>query len=172
MLDKYISIGYTKKAHGAGGELKISIEEKYMEDFLANDFLFLNVQSKPLPFFIENIRPGKDLIIKLEEVDTPRQAKELTSSEVFLREKDVGEKPVDTDPGFTYEKLAGFQLFDSESGALGPILEVREMKFQDLLVVKHGEREILVPIHDDLIEWVDREAKKISLQLPEGLLDL
>ena len=172
MLDQYISIGYTKKAHGAGGELKISIEEKYMEDFFSNEFVFLNVQSKPLPFFIENIRRGKDLIIKLEEIDTPRQAKELTSSEVFLREKDVNEKPVVIDTEFTYQKLVGFQLFDSERGALGPIIEVQENKFQDLLVIKHEEREILVPIHDDLIESVDREAKKISLQLPEGLLDL
>jgi 16S rRNA processing protein RimM len=171
-LPKYIPIGYTKKAHGAEGELKIHIEEKYMEDFLSNKFIFLNVQNKPLPFFIEDIRLGKDTIVKLEEIDTPQKAKEITSSEVFLRQEDISEKIEVENKEFTYDQLVGFQLFDEERGELGTILEVQEMKYQDLLIVKHGEREVMIPLHEDLIVSVDPGAKKISLQLPEGLLDL
>lgn len=172
MLDQYTSIGYTKKAHGARGELFIFIEEEFMEDFLSNPFIFLNVHNKPLPFFIENIRQGKDLILKLEEVDTPSQAKELTSSEVFLREKDLSVKAPKKDEGFTYDKLVGFTLMDSERGEIGEILEIQEGKFQDLIIAKYGEKEIMAPLHEDLIEYVDVAAKKISLRFAEGLLDL
>jgi len=172
MLDKYISIGYTKKAHGAEGELKIHIEEKYIEDFLSNPFIFLNIKNKPLPFFIENIRSGKELIIKLEEVDTPKEAKTITSSEVFLREKDISEKEEEINPEFTYDKLIGFNLIDSERGDIGEILEIQEGQYQDIIIAKYNDKNIMVPLHEDLIEYVDVELKKISLQLPEGLLDL
>lgn len=172
MLDKYTTIGYTKKAHGAEGELKVFIEDKYMEDFLTNPFIFLHVQNKPLPFFIENIRQGKDLIIKLEEVDTPQEAKKFTSASVYLREQDISEKPVEENEEFTYDKLIGFTLMDAERGQIGEILEIQEGKLQDLIIAKHADREVMVPLHEDLIESVDVEAKKISLRLPEGLLDL
>lgn len=173
MLPKYTSIGYTKKAYGHSGELKFHIEEEYMEDFLANGHLFLSVQNKPLPFFIEGVRSGTDLIVKLEEVDTPAQAKELTSSEVFLREMDISTKPVKVDTGeFTYEMLVGFLLIDAERGEIGPITEVKEHKFQDLLIVNYEARELMIPLHEDLIESVDPEAKKITLRLAEGLLEL
>lgn len=173
MPKQYIQIGYTKKSHGAHGELKAVVEDQYLEDFLNSDVVFLNVQNKPLPFFIENVRPGADLILKFEDVNTPAEAKKYTSSELLLRPSDLSEKsPVEEGGEFTFTMLVGFQLWDTKLGKIGPIIEVQEYTHQDLAVVEHDNREILIPLHNDLIESFDPTEKKITLQLPEGLLEL
>jgi 16S rRNA processing protein RimM len=56
------------------------------------------------------------------------------------------------------------------SGDVGEIVEVRPMPAQDVLVVIHRQREVLIPIHDDFIEAIDYENRLFLTQLPEGLI--
>lgn len=174
MTEQYVSIGFTKKSYGSHGELKASVEDRYLQDFMRSEVIFLNVQNKPLPFFIEKVRAGTDLILKLEDVNSPDEAKRYTSAEMFLRKSDLIEPAgsSDEDDEITFDMLVGFEMFDAERGKLGPILEVQEYTHHDIAVVAFEGREILIPLHEELIESVDLDEKKITLQLPEGLLDL
>ena len=38
-MEKLISIGYTKKPHGLKGEIKLHIEDRYLEDLLEAGFV-------------------------------------------------------------------------------------------------------------------------------------
>ena len=51
-MKEMILIGKTKKASGVKGELKVNIDEKYLEDFLQATVLFLTIQGKNVPFFV------------------------------------------------------------------------------------------------------------------------
>ena len=55
---------------------------------------------------------------------------------------------------------------------IGVIKSVKDMKKQSLFIIDHKGTEIFVPIHNDLIENIDREQKKIKINLPEGLIDI
>jgi 16S rRNA processing protein RimM len=33
-------------------------------------------------------------------------------------------------------------------------------------------KEVLIPVHQDIVKNLDREQKKVSTRLPEGLLDV
>ena len=66
---QYVTIGRTRKAHSLTGELKISIEERYLEDFMKNERIFLEIKGAKVPYFIDNVRGGGEMIVKLEEVD-------------------------------------------------------------------------------------------------------
>jgi len=171
MSDKLVSVGYTKKTHGAQGELKITLKDEYFDDFVNADVVFMNVQGKPLPFFIENLRDAGDILLKIEEVDSPAEAKQLTSKELFLREKDI--KLFKQESGLTtFDKLAGFNLHDEQLGLIGKIVSVESLPQQYLAVVEYKGNEIFVPLHASLIVVIHEKEQRITLRLPEGLLDL
>ncbi|MBK9013790.1 MAG: 16S rRNA processing protein RimM [Saprospiraceae bacterium] len=171
MTDKLIGVGFTKKTHGAQGELKITVKDEYLDDFVKADVVFINVQGKPLPFFIENLRDAGDIILKIEEVDSPAEAKNLTSKELFLREKDI---KIIKQAGkvLTFELLVGYELFDEQTGSIGKIVEVEVMPQQHLAIVEYQGREVFIPLHPQMVVDLDEKAKKIVLRLPEGLLEL
>ena len=49
---------------------------------------------------------------------------------------------------------------------------IYDLETQDLLGVTHQGKEVLIPIQDGIISRVDKAAKKVYCQLPEGLLDI
>lgn len=172
MAEPYILIGHTKKTHGAQGELKVEIREQYLEDFAQADVVFLKIHGKPAPFFIENIRDAGDLLLKLEEVNSPTQAKEFTSKEIFLRVEDVSSIEEEAEDKFNFAEFTGFSLEGVEQGVIGKIIEVQQYPQQELALVGFQGREILIPLHPELVVQVNKKSKKLVMQLPEGLLDL
>ncbi|NJN33619.1 MAG: hypothetical protein HC817_04550 [Saprospiraceae bacterium] len=88
-MENIISIGFTKKPHGLKGEIKLHIEEKYVEDIMSAEMLILDIKGKKTPFFIEDMRVGNAIIAKFEEVNTPESAAAIASKEVFLRQTDL-----------------------------------------------------------------------------------
>lgn len=171
MAEKLVAIGYTKKTHGAQGELKVLVKDEFLEDFVNAEVIFLQVQGKPVPFFIENLRDAGDLILKLETIDTPSDAKNLTSKEIFLRETDIQFTQPDGEIT-SFQLLVGFKLFDEVTGEIGEILSIETLPHQELAVVNWQDREILIPLHPSMIVGLDEKQKKITLRLAEGLLEL
>lgn len=171
MTDKLIGVGFTKKTHGSQGELKITVKDEYLEDFVNADVVFINVQGKPLPFFIENLRDAGDILLKIEDVDSPADAKNLTSKELFLREKDI---KIQKKAGeiLTFELMVGYELLNEETGSIGIIEAVESLPHQHLAIVNYQDREVFIPLHPEIVVALDEKAKKITLRLPEGLLEL
>jgi 16S rRNA processing protein RimM len=171
MSDKLISVGFTKKTHGAQGELKISVKDEYFDDFVNSEVVFMNIQGKPLPFFIENLRDAGDILLKLEDVDSPTEAKDLTSKELFLREKDIN---IVKSAGevLTFELLVGYDLHDELVGFIGKIESVETLPQQHLAVVNYQGNEVFIPLHPNLVIKLDEKSKQLVLRLPEGLLEL
>ncbi len=171
MTDKLIGVGFTKKTHGSQGELKITLKDEYFDDFVNSDVVFINVQGKPLPFFIENLREAGDILLKIEDVDSPSDAKDLTSKELFLREKDIKITKKEGEV-LTFELMVGYEIFDEETGLIGKIESVEAMPQQHLAIVGYLGREVFIPLHPQMVVSLDEKAKQLVLRLPEGLLDL
>jgi len=55
---------------------------------------------------------------------------------------------------------------------LGKVANVYDSGAQDLIAVYHKGKEILFPIHDDLITRVNKLEKVMDVDLPEGLVKL
>lgn len=171
MTDKLIGVGFTKKTHGAQGELKITLKDEYFEDFVNSEVVFINVKGKPLPFFIENLREAGEIILKIENIDTPSDAKDLTAKELFLREKDIQITKKEGEL-LTFELMVGYELHDDETGLLGTIESVEVMPQQHLAVIEYEGRSVFIPLHPKMVVRLDDKEKKIVLKLPSGLLEL
>ena len=173
MIGKLIQIGFTKKPHGLKGELKLHIEDKYLEDLMNADVVVLQIKGKPTPFFVEDIRIGNAIIGKFEDIDTPEAALSIANKELSLREQDIipdEEREIEVD-GLQYEKCIGYKIFDGDN-EIGEILEILEFPQQEMAVIEYEKREVLIPLNSAFIVKQDDKAKKFIMDLPEGLLDL
>ena len=55
---------------------------------------------------------------------------------------------------------------------MGPINDVLEYPTQAILQVFKDKKEVLIPILDHVIQKVDRQARKLYIKAPDGLIDM
>lgn len=172
-MDSLISIGYTKKSHGLKGELKVQIEEVFVEDFLNVETIFLEMKGKKIPFFIESAREGNEMLVKLEDVDSREAADALSGKEIFIREEDIDlseEDDAENEEDFT--DFIGYQIQDTQLGLIGTIEDIIEYPQHSVAVLPYQNREVLIPMHHVFIRDIQKDAKILVMELPEGLFEL
>ncbi len=173
---QYVCIGRTRKAHGLTGEIKMGIEEQYLEDFMKNERIFIAVKSAKIPYFIANVRGKGEMIVKLEEVDSRDAAQMLQSKELFLREQDIlsdDEREFEMpDDSLEYEGLVGYLMLDKTLGEIGIIDEVLEMPQQEMAFLRFKGKEVLIPLNEQFIVAINETLRQVLMDLPEGLLDV
>ena len=167
-------IGYTKKIHGLKGELKAMVHERYLEDFVSAKLIFLQLNSSLVPYFIENVRIGNEIILKLEDVSDVGSAKVIQSKKIFHETVKIlpPEKRKIAIKGEEYLDIEGFEMKTIEGELIGTIIEKIKYPSQEMAVVVNGKVEKLVPLIASFIKEIDRQNKLIIVDLPEGLLDL
>ncbi len=164
-------LGKIVAKHSFKGEVLVKLDTDEPEVYENMESVFVSRRNSLVPFFIErcNLHKSSLLRIKFEEVDDEQGASALIGSELYL--------PLDFLPKlegnkFYYHEVIGFTLLDSVHGDIGVIEGVNDSVSQALFEADKDGKKVLVPINDDIIQKVDREAKTIHVTTPEGLVDL
>ncbi|MEM6319247.1 MAG: 16S rRNA processing protein RimM [Bacteroidota bacterium] len=171
----YQSIGFTKKTYGVKGALKLKIEDHYLEDFAQAEVVFLALNGRKIPYFVEAINFDTPFTLQLEDIDTKEKAIELTSKEIFLRQSDLiplEEKVFDVPTTTIYLPYIGYIIHDEKLGELGEIERIESFPQQEMAVLTINEKEVLIPLNEALIVLTDAEKRTMVMDLPEGLLAL
>ena len=175
-MSDYQSIGFTKKTYGVKGELKVNIPDKYLEDFAQAEVVFLGLAGRKIPYFIEYINFENPFTVKFEDYNAKEVATELTGKEIFMRTKDLlaeEEKVLEIEAeGLLYEQYVNYIIEDKTHGLLGKIEEIIEYPQQEMAAISIKEKEVLIPLNEQLIINIDDGTKTISMDLPDGLLNL
>ncbi len=161
-------IGIIGKAHGVKGELSIQIDDDVF-DRVDAEYLVLKLDGIFVPFFMEEYRFKSDSValVKFEGVDTQERARELTGVEVFFP-RELAEQ--DEEAELSYAALVGYTLIDNNSGKpVGTIAYVDEQTINIMFELEDGR---LIPASEELIVDVDQKNRTITLDIPEGILDL
>ena len=165
--EEVYQIGKLGKTHGVKGEISFLFDDEIF-DRVDADYLILKVDGIYVPFFIEEYRFKSDsnAIIKFEDIDTQERARELTGCEVFfpraLAEND--------DDNVSWAAIVGFNIIDANSGkSIGRIAAVDDATINILFELEDGR---LIPASENFIIAIDQQARTITMQLPEGLLNL
>ena len=61
---------------------------------------------------------------------------------------------------------------DVHHGMLGEVVDVDTATVNTLFIVEREGEELLVPAQEEFIRWIDQQQKLITVELPEGLLNL
>ncbi len=169
--DQCFQLGYVGKVHGLRGEVMVTLDVDYPEDYEDLKHIFLEQKSRLVPFFLEHfvLQPGNKALAKFEDLDSLEHVENLVGSAIYMP---LTELPELEEGQFYFHDLIGFEVFDETKGLIGPIQIVYDLETQDLLGVTHQGKEILIPIQDEIILKVDKAAKKVYCRLPEGLLEI
>ena len=125
-----------------------------------------------MPFFIEEYRFRSDstALVKLEGVDSAERARMFTNIEVYFPVKHAEEAE---DGELSWNFFIGFRMEDIHHGLLGEVIDVDTTTVNTLFVVEGAEEEeLLVPAQEEFIVGIDQKQKLITVELPEGLLNL
>ena len=161
-------IGRLGKTHGVKGELSFQFDDDVFDRADA-DYLVLEVDGLLVPFFIEEYRFRSDTtaIIKFEDIDTQERARELTNTDVYFPRALT---PADDDEELRWNVFVGFDIVEAHSGkSVGRIARVDDNTANILFELEDGR---LIPAAEELITDVDHDRRRITIDLPEGLLDL
>jgi 16S rRNA processing protein RimM len=162
-------IGYIARSHGLKGEVTIvrSPECPALEDLKS---VFVERGNQLVPHFIQHVSVrGVKAFIKFEDVDSPEGAESLKGSSLFLPKK---ERPKLAKGEFYSDEVVGFQVFDKAHGVLGVVNDVLESGPGRYLSIPFNSKEIMIPLNGPFIKGVNKTKKTISVELPDGYLDI
>lgn len=169
-IGECFQLGYVIKKHGLSGEVNILLDVDVPQEYQNLESVFVEINDKLVPFFIESISiKGNKAIVRFEDVNTAEQADELKGKGLFLP---LTVLPELDDDKFYYHQIISYHVMDVTAGDIGTIKDVYTSPKQDLLAIDHQGKEVLVPINDEIIGKVDHESKILNVDLPEGLLDI
>lgn len=109
------------------------------------------------------------LVLKFSGYDDVETAKALVGYEFGLPEAERVELAEDE---FYDWELEGCSVESIAGLTIGKVREVMRTGGVELLVVENDEREVFVPMVASIVTKIDISEKKISIDPPEGLLDL
>lgn len=164
-------IGQFAKPHGIKGEIALITNSDVFDDS-EDPYIVCEMDGILVPFFIEEYRYKTDTVVllKLENIDNEQMAREFTNHEVFYPLDGVGDDDLVGD--MTWDSFIGYTVVDERHGFLGTITDVDETTINVLFQIDHDGEEILLPAAEELILTADHDNKKLTVSVPEGLLDL
>jgi 16S rRNA processing protein RimM len=172
-MNELVKIGNTQKAHGIKGELKLNVEEHFIDDLLDAEAIYVEIKGQKVPYFVEDIQEGNIIFVKFEGVDSRNEAEQLMHKDLYMRREDITISDELINSGGMYFKyLEGYILFDDVEGEIAMIEEVASFPQQEMAYVMYQDRTILIPLNDEFILDVDKENKKVTMSLPNGILSL
>jgi 16S rRNA processing protein RimM len=162
------------RIRGVRGEMYVALLSAHPEWMLSLDglHLFPAGAGRSEPVKVERLwkYQGK-WVLKLEGVDTASAAEALRGAEIRLP---IDKRPPAPEGEIYYEDLVGCEVVEAATGrALGTVARWQDAGGQVVLVVLDSAgHEILIPFVPAICTRVDWPARRIDVELPEGLLEL
>ena len=168
LKESCFQIGFIQRTHGLKGEVTVVLEAELPEaDFNA---VFVDVDNRLIPYFIRSLSlQNNRALLQLDDVDTLEQARSLVGKSLYLQKT---LRPRSGRGEFYDDEITGFTVTDSASGLLGKVREIIDAGPNKLIAVDHGDKEVLIPVNGPFIKSINKSRKSISVELPDGFLDL
>lgn len=168
------------KARGIRGEVACHIDTDFPERFETLEQVTVALPNgSRLTLALEEHRFHKDrVLLKFKGTDTMTDAEKLVGGLLVIPESDAWE--LEEDEFYEYE-LVGLEVVTESGVVVGRVTRLMRTGASDLLVVepisretagKGDKRELLIPFVDEICTEVDLEANRVTINPPEGLLDL
>lgn len=153
------------------GEVLVKLDTDDPEIYENMESVFVSLGNNLVPFFIKRCRLHKSNLLRIdfEEVKSESDADRIMKSGLYLP---LAMLPKLTGNKFYYHEIIGFTMIDSVHGDIGIVQSVNDTTAQALFEVEKEDKQLLIPVSDDIITKIDRENKSILVTTPEGLVDL
>ena len=169
-MSQYIHIGKIVAPHGITGHVIIEHALGKPIHFKGIDAIFVEKNAASfIPYFIQSAAVKTDTIthLQLEGINSREATAMLLGKKVWLPQ-DEFQKLVDKQSPLA---LLGYTVVEAGK-PIGIIQEVIEQPHQLMVTILYQGQEAYIPLHEESLKAVNHKAKTISVELPDGLLDL
>jgi 16S rRNA processing protein RimM len=166
--DDCILLGTIAKTRGVRGELILRIKDPTFKPAENWESLFLQIDGILVPFFILSVRAinAAEWIISFEDYEGKEMVQRFVGSPVWIR-KDLMETIRDE---ALLDELQGYLLTNVRTGKTGVITGFLDIPGNPLFEVSIQGEKHMIPAQDELVEEIDQEKKRLSMNLPEGMM--
>jgi len=165
-------LGIVARKYSYKGEVVIVVDSDEPDLYANIDAVFVDINDKLIPFFIEKVslHKGNQLRVKFEDINNDEEVADILKRDTYL--------PLDLLPKlegnkFYFHEIINFNIVDENYGLIGKITGVNDSTSQSLFIIKTvDDEQVLIPIIDQFIKKVDRDNKTITINTPEGLIQM
>lgn len=121
--------------------------------------------ARPREILESRIHQGRP-IVRFAGIDTMNDAETLAGASLWLREGDLEPLPAGT---FYRHDLVGCDVIDTQGTSVGKVTGVEGSLDRSYLVI---DEDTLIPLVGDICVAVDIAARRVTIDPPEGLIEL
>ena len=163
-----ICVGEISTAHGVRGLVKVRVYGDDPQTLQKYGPLHTDETGNKTYTLTLKHKAGGIWIAAVEGIMDRNAAEPLRGTKLWLDR----DKLPDLEDGFYHEDLKGMDVVTQDGTDLGKVIGVENFGASDLLDVKpKGKPSFYVPFVDEYILSVDEDARVITIDLPEGLLE-
>lgn len=171
LLKDKIPFGVLSNTHGLLGDMKFYIFSNLPEitfNLVGKDVVAYNeAQKKIVVIRFEKVRKAKDhFIVRITGINTISEAERLKGFMVYI---DKSFFPKSRDGEYYFFELLNNEVYDANENLLGIVEDIIETGSNDVIVIRNEKKEMLVPIIERYVKKIDKENKKIFINVPEWL---
>lgn len=161
-------IGRLAGAHGMRGGLKLISFAESLDVFApGRPIRVRGADGAETVYDVVEVRPqGRGAVLFLSGVTHRSQAEALIGGDLWI---DRATLPALAEGTYYWADLIGLDVISVDGRHLGRLESIFATGSNDVYVVKGADREILVPALKSVVKAVDLAARRMQVDLPEGL---
>lgn len=165
---EYLSIGQIVNVHGFKGDVKVYPLTDDASRFEELKEVYVEHRDGLRKYEVQQVKYLKNMVaMKLKGIDTEEAANKMRGLYVKVDRSKAVKLPEDA---FFICDIIGLTVHDTEGKALGQVQDVLQTGSNDVYVVRNDENEILIPALKEVVKEIDIRDKRMTVQLPEGLI--
>ncbi|MCP4521464.1 MAG: 16S rRNA processing protein RimM [Cytophagales bacterium] len=169
--DNCYEIGYVAKSHGLHGEVLIQLDVEDASQYEEIETIFVEINNRLVPYFVEwwHLQNKGKVLIKFEEIDKIDDTSFIKGKKLFLPLEFL---PTLEEGEYYLHEVIDYTVIDAQLGTLGTVKCFHTATAQTLLEMEYKDKDILIPVIDEIVQEANHEEKTLSVNMPEGLLEV
>lgn len=168
--ERWVEIGQVKGIFGVRGEMRVQPFTETPEGILGFERWWIGRdETQRREYALVGGRPhGKGVVATVTGITDPEQVRPLLGCSVWVPRALL---PETSDEEFYWADLVGCRVVSDTGDDLGAVTALMATGANDVLVVRRGGEEILLPFTAEVVLEVDVNARRLVVHLLPGLLD-
>ena len=164
-------LGAITRLHGVRGQVRVYLDVDNPSAYKKLESVYVDINNKLVPFSISQVQIIKNsqAIFTFSKVNTYDDAAALVGKALYLPDELLPDLSADQ---FYLHEIIGYMLIDENRGELGEIKDIFDYGVNRVVQVFYQSKELLLPLHQDMIVKLDKEKQQVVINTAEGLIDL
>jgi 16S rRNA processing protein RimM len=165
-----VRIGRIAGIHGLRGALRYKPDNPESDSLADLESITIETGGERREYPVLATAPvGRGMLkIELEGLTDPNQAEALKGGVVMIPADRL--PPVEPHEFYYYQAI-GCEVVLTDGSSVGTIAEMFSNGANDVMVVREGRREVLVPVIEDVVKAIDLDRRRVVIEPVPGLLD-